>query len=201
MGVSTDPVECRSWGVVTCFFCHFWWKGLSSNCQPSPWACGSCVYQAAITWLESITRLESRFLVTRTRVSVEQIWDFCNPNPVQSFRWLIRSDPNPVDLPKYLIQSGLCPKENLWLSILLQWPMQFGYPYLIRLSFVEIQSELHNPDDSLSWTGSCSTLTRVTLRKMMTRFKSRFSQNYSTRVTVNDSSLESESFLQNLWVP
>jgi len=43
--------------------------------------------------------------------------------------------------------------------------------------------------------------TRVTLRKMVTRLGSRFSQNYSTRVTVNDSRFESELFLQNLWVP
>jgi len=42
---------------------------------------------------------------------------------------------------------------------------------------------------------------RVTLRKTVTRFESRFSQNDSTRVTVNDSRLQSESFLQILWVP
>jgi len=39
--------------------------------------------------------------------SVEQIGDFCNPNPVQNFHCAIRSDPNPVELPKYLIQIGL----------------------------------------------------------------------------------------------
>ena len=43
-----------------------------------------------------------------------------------------------------------------------------------------------------------SDSTRVTLKKMMTRLVSRFSQNDSTRVTVNNSRLESESFLQNL---
>jgi len=59
---------------------------------------------------------------------------FCNPNPVQNFHWVIRSEPNPVDLSKYLIQSGLY-KKKLWLSMLLQWSTQFGYPYLIRLSF------------------------------------------------------------------
>jgi len=32
------------------------------------------------------------------------------------------------------------------------------------------------------------------------RLESLFSQNDSTRVTINDSMLESESFLQNLWV-
>ena len=46
-----------------------------------------------------------------------------------------------------------------------------------------------------------SDSTRVTLRKIVTRLESRFSQNDSTTVTVNDSRLESESFLQNLWVP
>jgi len=46
-----------------------------------------------------------------------------------------------------------------------------------------------------------SDSTRVTLRKMVTRLESRFLQNDSTRVTVNDSRLESESFLQNLGVP
>ena len=42
--------------------------------------------------------------------------------------------------------------------------------------------------------------TRVLLRKLVTGFESRFSQNDSTQVTVNDSRLESESFLQNFWV-
>ena len=45
--------------------------------------------------------------------SVEQIGYFRNPNPVQNFLWVIRSDPNPVDLSKYLIQSGLYPKNPL----------------------------------------------------------------------------------------
>ena len=40
--------------------------------------------------------------------------------------------------------------------------------------------------------------TRVIFRKMVTRLESRFSQNHSTRVTVNDSRLKSVSFLQNL---
>jgi len=44
-----------------------------------------------------------------------------------------------------------------------------------------------------------SDLIRVTLKKMVIRLESRFSQNDSTRVTINDSRLESESFLQNLW--
>jgi len=35
-----------------------------------------------------------------------------------------------------------------------------------------------------------SDLTRVTLRKMVTRLESRFSRNDSTRVTTNDSRLE-----------
>jgi len=43
--------------------------------------------------------------------------------------------------------------------------------------------------------------TLVRLRKMVTWLESRFSQNDSTRVTINNSRLESESFLQNLWVP
>jgi len=45
--------------------------------------------------------------------SVEQIGDFRNPNPVQNFHSVIRSDPNPVDLSEYLIQSGLYPKNAL----------------------------------------------------------------------------------------
>ena len=35
--------------------------------------------------------------------SVESIGDFWNPNPVQDFLSVIRSDPNPVVLSKYLI--------------------------------------------------------------------------------------------------
>jgi len=55
-------------------------------------------------------------------------------------------------------------RKNLWLRIILQWSMQFGYPYHIRLSFFKIQS---NPDPVLKCrsrldhdpeTGSCSTL-------------------------------------------
>jgi len=43
-----------------------------------------------------------------------------------------------------------------------------------------------------------SDSTRVTLTTIVTRLKSHFSQNGSTRVTLNDSKLKSESFLQNL---
>jgi len=108
--------------------------------------------------------------------SVEHIGDFCNPNPVQNIHGVIRSDPNPVDVSKDSIQSGLYPKK-LWLSILLQWSMQFGYPYLIRLSFFEIQSE---PDPVLNrriWldrdpeTGSCSTLKKSTPTLLLLRSK------------------------------
>jgi len=44
--------------------------------------------------------------------SVERIGGFCNPHPVQYFHCVIQFDPNPVDLSKYLIQSGLYPKKN-----------------------------------------------------------------------------------------
>jgi len=44
--------------------------------------------------------------------SVEQIEYSCNPNPVQNFHSVIRSDPNPVDLSKYLIPSGLHKKNT-----------------------------------------------------------------------------------------
>jgi len=39
-------------------------------------------------------------------ISVERIEDFCDPNPVQYFQCVIQSDPNPVALSNYLIQSG-----------------------------------------------------------------------------------------------
>jgi len=45
--------------------------------------------------------------------SVEQIGDFCNPNPAQNFHGVIQADPNPVDVSKYSIQSGLYPKKAL----------------------------------------------------------------------------------------
>ena len=41
---------------------------------------------------------------------------FSNPNPVHTFYWVIRTDPNPVVLSKYMIQSSLCPKKKLLLS-------------------------------------------------------------------------------------
>ena len=92
---------------------------------------------------------------------VEQIGDFFNPNPVKNFLSVIWSDSSPVDLSKYLIQSGSHSEKTIWLSILLQWSMQFGYPYLIRLRFFKIQSNLdpvlkcriRDPE-----TRSCSTL-------------------------------------------
>jgi len=47
--------------------------------------------------------------------------------------------------------------------------------------------------------GTSDSVTRVTLRKMVTRLDSCFSQNASNHI--NESRLESESFLQYLWVP
>jgi len=44
--------------------------------------------------------------------SVERIEDFCDPNPVQYFQCVIQSDPNPVTLSRYLMQSSLYPKKN-----------------------------------------------------------------------------------------
>ena len=44
--------------------------------------------------------------------SVEEIIDFSIPNQVQYFYWEIGSDPNPVDLSKYWIQSGLRTIKN-----------------------------------------------------------------------------------------
>ena len=59
------------------------------------------------------TRIQSVFSLQLPSISVDQIGDFCNPNPIQNFYWVIRSDPNPVYLSKYLIQSGLYPKNPL----------------------------------------------------------------------------------------
>jgi len=47
------------------------------------------------------------------KASVEEIGDFCNPNPVQNFHWVIRSELNLIHLSKYSIQSGLYPKKTL----------------------------------------------------------------------------------------
>jgi len=96
------------------------------------------------------------FVAGAVLISVEQIGDFCNPNPVQNFHWVIRSDPNPVDLSKYLIQSSLYPKNSLikhytavmnavWISTsdpveFFRNPVQSGSG-----------SELQNPVGSRSW--------------------------------------------------
>jgi len=45
--------------------------------------------------------------------SVERMEDFCDPNPVQYFQCVIQSNPNPVALSKYFIQTGLYPKNPL----------------------------------------------------------------------------------------
>jgi len=58
------------------------------------------------------------------------------------------------------------------------------------------------------WSGSVTRVTifvesdstQVTLGTMATGLESRFSQKDSTRVNINDSGRESESFLQNLWL-
>ena len=95
------------------------------------------------------------FGACRVWTSVERIVDFCVPNPVQYFQCVIQSDPNPVALSKYFIQSGLYPKK-LWLSIRLQWSTQFGYPYSIQWRYFRnpVQSgygsELQNPVGSRS---------------------------------------------------
>jgi len=47
---------------------------------------------------------------TEVPFSVERIKEICNPNPVQNFHCVIQSDPNPLLLPKYLIQSGFIKK-------------------------------------------------------------------------------------------
>jgi len=44
--------------------------------------------------------------------SVERIEDFCDPNPFQHFQCVIQSDPNPLTLSKYLIQSVLYKKKT-----------------------------------------------------------------------------------------
>jgi len=63
--------------------------------------------------MSSVWKLGSRAEGTSQSISVEQTGDFWNPNPVQNFPWVIRSNPNPVNLSKYLIQSGLYPKKTL----------------------------------------------------------------------------------------
>ena len=95
--------------------------------------------------------------------STDQIGDFCNPNPFQNFHWIIKSDPNPLDLSKYLIQWGLCPKKTLighstsvinavWISIsdlveFFQNPVRTGFGSECRIRL-----------DRDPQTGSCSTL-------------------------------------------
>ena len=49
------------------------------------------------------------YCLSEVSISVEQIGDFFNPNPVQNFHLVIRSDPNPENLSEFLIQSGLYP--------------------------------------------------------------------------------------------
>jgi len=88
-------------------------------------------------------------------VTVEQIGDFWDPNPVKIFFSIIRSDPNPVGLSKYLIQCGLYPKK-LWLSVLLQWSMHVVYPYLIRLSLFQNPVQTGSVSEVLNPVGSRS---------------------------------------------
>jgi len=86
------------------------------------------------------------YLLLLLHSSVELIRDFCNPNPVQYFYFLVQSDPNSMVLSKYLIPSSLYPKK-LWLNIWLEWSTQFRYPYLTGRAFFEIQSD---PDSVLN---------------------------------------------------
>ena len=81
-----------------------------------------------------------------------------------------------------------------WYEVLLIWPMGLYFGKLISSYYVTRV----NDSTQITIFGD-SDLIRVTLKKMVIRLESRFSQNDSTRVTINDSRLESESFLQNLW--
>jgi len=45
--------------------------------------------------------------------SVDRIGNFCNPNPAQDFHCVIQSIPNSAVLSKYLIPSGIYPKNAL----------------------------------------------------------------------------------------
>ena len=116
--------------------------------------------------------------------SVEQIGELCNPNPVQMFHWVIRyTYPN-------IWSNLLCIRKTLWLSILLQWSMQFGYPYLIWLSFFEMQSDPHpvlnrriQIDRNLE-AGSCSTLIYRSQPEMIGQiycFHGHWSYDYTSR--------------------
>ena len=72
---------------------------------------------------------------------------------------------------------------------------------IVYISFQVSSDSVTRVNDSTQVTiFGDSYSTWVTLRKIVARLESHFSQNDSTRVTVNDSRLESESFLQNLWV-
>ena len=107
--------------------------------------------------------------------SVEQIGDFWNPNLAQNFLSVIRSDPNPVDLSKYLIQSGLYPKKTLikhttevinavWISIsdLVEF---FSKSSQIRIRFWSAESgwiAIRRPDHVQHW--------RVLLKQCFSNF-------------------------------
>jgi len=99
--------------------------------------------------------------------------------------------------------APLCLPNGLLIYYLIGSILKFQEDYNVITWFCY---DIHNGSDSVTRVNDSTRVTiigdsdstRVTLRKMMTRLESRFSQNDSTRVTINDSRLESESFLKNL---
>jgi len=111
--------------------------------------------------------LRTTVLTDPVLISVEQIEDFCHPNAVQDFRWEIQSDPNPVDLSKYLIQSDLYPKKTLikhfFCSVQLTLDIHiisggvFSKSSSIRVPVLNCRIRLDLDPE----TGSCSTLVLI----------------------------------------
>ena len=99
--------------TLTPVACHCLWLEWNHSVKnvnriESPLLCDSS--QVRVTKI--VTRVEWLTLITLSlSTRVERIDDFWDPHLVQYFHCGIQSDPNPVAPSKYLIQSGLYPKN------------------------------------------------------------------------------------------
>jgi len=116
--------------------------------------------------------------------------------------------PTPKHWPCFMSTDTLKPVLNQEDHEVLPMHVQLFSDFSAKSQLLNMKA-LVSGSDSESWANDSTRVTilgdsdstRVRLKKMTTRLESRFSQHDSTRITVNDSRLESGSFLQNFRVP
>ena len=109
--------KCKSCTLSSCLFLlkHFF-KSYNFPWNTSCAWCGSLDFECCFSVWNTFSRFDLLY------ACVEQIGDFCNPNPVQNFLWVNRSDPNPVD-----VEFALHPQHETSLDSGIQLIGNFNY--------------------------------------------------------------------------